>query len=171
MLSEEQWIKSYREHIDPLYGYVSRRTGGERSLAEDVVQETWLRALQQWRRKGLPREPQAWLRTVARNLLASHFRRFKPGSLEESHFEPIQVESPETAALVQWGLARLRRRQVRLLEAFHFDGKRVQEIAQELGISERAAEGRLRRARLALKDQLKPFLIVQEEINHEQRAT
>ena len=118
-----------------------------------------MRALKEWRRKGLPREPQAWLRTVARNLLASYYRRLRPRSLEDGQLdradEHLKVESPQTAAMVQWGLAGLRCEQARLIEAFHFDGKRVQEIAQELGISERAAEGRLRRARLALKDQLR----------------
>lgn len=164
MLSEQDWMSSYREHISPLYRYVSRRTGGERCLAEDIVQETWLRALQDWRRNGLPRVPMAWLTTVARNLLASHYRRSRPRPLQSADLddERLQVQSPETAALVQWGLARLRRRQVRLIEAFHFDGMRVQEIAQELGISERAAEGRLRRARLALREQLSPYLTAQK---------
>jgi DNA-directed RNA polymerase specialized sigma24 family protein len=40
-----------------------------------------------------------------------------------------------------------------LIEAFHFDGKALAEIADELGISERAAEGRMRRVREALKAQ------------------
>lgn len=35
----------YRQTIRPLYAYVSRRCGGDRALAEDVVQETWLRAV------------------------------------------------------------------------------------------------------------------------------
>lgn len=156
MLSEQEWMSGYRDHIEPLYRYVSRRTGGEKELTEDVVQETWMRALQDWRRNGLPRVPMAWLTTVARNLLAGYYRRHRPSPLRSTDLDDhqLQVKSPETAALVQWGLARLRQKHVRLIEAFHFDGKRVEEIAQELGISERAAEGRLRRARLALRRQL-----------------
>ena len=39
----------YRDTIDDLYGFVSRRSGGDRALAEDVTQETWLRAVKAWR--------------------------------------------------------------------------------------------------------------------------
>jgi DNA-directed RNA polymerase specialized sigma24 family protein len=39
-LTEDQLRGIYRGTIDRLYGYVSRRCGGDRSLAEDVTQET-----------------------------------------------------------------------------------------------------------------------------------
>ena len=34
-------ILEYRKTIRPLYAFVSRRVGGDRALAEDLVQETW----------------------------------------------------------------------------------------------------------------------------------
>lgn len=161
MLSEEELICVYRESIGGLYEYVSRRCGGDRALSEDVVQECFLRATSNWRRKGLPNCPLAWLKTVARNLLASHFRRVQPSPLDNAAQEPrsdyLRPDTPSKAALIHWGLNRLKRDQVRLLEAFHFDGKKVTEIASELGLSERAVEGRLRRARLALREELRPF--------------
>ena len=55
---------------------------------------------------------------------------------------------------MHWALGKLRREQAGLIEAFHLEGKRVREIAAEWGLSERAVEGRLRRARQALQDQL-----------------
>ena len=155
MISEQELIGQYRALVRPLYSYVSRRTGGDRSLSEDVVQETWLRALRDWRRKGLPREPAAWLSTVASNLLASYYRRLKPQvSLDIAALpddQGICSQTPETAATLHLALQRLRPQQARLIEAFHFDGKALAEIAGDLGISERAAEGRVRRAREALK--------------------
>ena len=48
-------------------------------------------------------------------------------------------------------LDRLPAAQARLLEAFHFDRKPVAEIAASSGLSERAIEGRLRRARVRLR--------------------
>src|SRR4051812_27898956 len=36
-------------------------------LAEDVVQETLISALEQWKLKGLPKDPEGWLFIVARN--------------------------------------------------------------------------------------------------------
>lgn len=64
-VTEEQIRRVYRDTIDPLYGYVSRRCGGERPFAEDITQETWLRAVREWRVKGMPDQPLAWLHTVA----------------------------------------------------------------------------------------------------------
>ena len=63
------------ETVEPLYGYTSRRCGGDPALAEDLTQETWLRALREWPRKGLPDVPLAWLTTVARNLIVDRLRR------------------------------------------------------------------------------------------------
>ena len=52
----------------------------------------------------------------------------------------------------------MRRGQSALLEAFYFDGKSTREIAGEFGLSERAVEGRLRRARQNLEKRLRPYI-------------
>ena len=46
-------------------------------LAEDIVSDTFLRALKVWSHKGIPKFPKAWLRKVAQNLLNEHYRRKK----------------------------------------------------------------------------------------------
>ena len=56
-MEEKTLIKAYRDNVHELYRFVSRRCGGNRSLAEDVTQETWLKAVVHWRKKGLPDEP------------------------------------------------------------------------------------------------------------------
>lgn len=161
-LPEEELIRTYRETIRPLYAYVSRRVGGDLSLAEDLVQETWIRALDAWPGRGIPNEPLAWLLRVARNTLVSHFRRLQPQlmdpaliDLDEERFSPA---SPDAAAVVGWGMAQLRRSHADILEAFYFEGKAVREIAAERSLSERAVEGRLRRARAKLKKKLDRIL-------------
>jgi hypothetical protein len=53
-LTEDQLRGIY---IDRLYGYVSRRCGGDRALAKDVTQETWPCAVREWRNKGVPEVP------------------------------------------------------------------------------------------------------------------
>ena len=60
----------------------------------------------------------------------------------------------EAAAAVGWAMARLRRSHSEVLEAFYFEGKTVHEIATDYSLSERAVEGRLRRARAGLKKKL-----------------
>jgi RNA polymerase sigma-70 factor (ECF subfamily) len=163
---EARMLAVYRDTLGPLYRYVSRNACGDRALAEDVTQETWLRAVREWRRKGPPDEPLAWLTTVARNLLASYFRRRRPASLDSVSAGEVlaafdagrAAESAELTAVVCHALARLPAEQAALLEAFHFDDRRMSQIALTSGISERAVEGRLRRARERLRRELESML-------------
>jgi RNA polymerase sigma-70 factor (ECF subfamily) len=155
---EDAIVEVYRRTIRPLYGYVSKRVGGNRALAEDLVQETWMRAVATWPVKGLPDEPLAWLIRVAHNTMVSHFRRVQPEpmdverlNLEGPAFRP---DDPTDAAVVSWGLVQIRRRHAELLEDFYFEGKSVREIATERSITERSVEGRLRRARQKLQSVL-----------------
>lgn len=158
-MSESEIPEVYRRTIGPLYAYVSRRCAGERALAEDVVQETWLRAVDVWRRQGVPDTPAAWLTTVAHNLLVTHFRRRKPLALDAMPSEAVlavvdggfNTDSTDIAKLIQWGLAQLPQREAGILEAFHFDERPTASIAKDLRLSDRAVEGRLRRARLKLR--------------------
>ena len=156
----------YGETIDALYAYVSRACFGDRTLAEDVTQETWLRAVRDWRRKGPPDKPLAWLYTVARNLLASYYRRRRPVSLDS--VSPADVlaaldsgrpaESAAITSVICHALTRLPADQAQLIEAFHFEDRRVAQIAQASGLSERAVEGRLRRARQRLRRELESVI-------------
>jgi RNA polymerase sigma factor (sigma-70 family) len=164
--TEERIVAVYRETIDPLYRYVSRSCYGDRTLAEDVTQEAWLRAVRDWRRKGPPDQPLAWLITVARNLLTSYYRRKRPAQLDS--VSPGEVlaavddgraaESSEITAVVCHALLRLPAAEAQLLEAFHFDDHRVSKIARTFGLSERAVEGRLRRARQRLRRELESIM-------------
>jgi len=95
-------IETYRDTIHPLYQFVSRRAGRCRQLAEDITQETYLRAVVQWRNRRRPENVLAWLQTVARNLLLNHYRHKSPESLEASHVECVletePVDGPDVGA-------------------------------------------------------------------------
>jgi hypothetical protein len=39
-VTEQQWLKMYRETVHPLYGYMARRTRGNRELTEDIVPDS-----------------------------------------------------------------------------------------------------------------------------------
>ena len=166
--TEELILATYRETIGSLYGYVSRNCGGDRTLAEDVTQETWLRAVREWRRKGLPDQPIAWLTTVARNLLISYYRRRRPSPLDSvaagealAALDNGRAESSARTAVVCHALARLPTAEAQLLEAFHFEDQRMSQIAGTLGLSERAVEGRLRRARQKLRRELESLMKIE----------
>jgi RNA polymerase sigma-70 factor (ECF subfamily) len=161
LITEDELVTVYRGTVEPLYAYISCRTGSDQELTEDTVQETYMRALSYWRRKGMPTVPLAWLKTVARNLLISHYRRVNPLPLNESIIdlsnEHWNIEKRDNAALLYFGLSHLKKEHARLIEAFYFDEKSVRAIAEEQGLSERAVEGRLRRARQKLKKYLSRY--------------
>ena len=81
-------------------------------------------------------------------------------SLDVSAGEPAAPDNEaadsrrERRSLVERALARLPGAQARLLEAFHFERAPVGRIADSMGVSERAVEGRLRRARQNLRKQI-----------------
>jgi len=161
-MTEQELVSIYRATIREVYAFVARRTGGDPRCAEDFVQETYLRALSDWSRRGVPQKPSAWLKTVARNLIVSHYRKIMPSSLDAADMGGpdlrCDLDRMEDRALVYWGLSKLNRRRAELLEAFHFDGLSVRQIADQSGVSERAVEGRLRRAREALKEKIQDLL-------------
>lgn len=158
--TEDDIRRVYRDTVDDLYAFVSRRCDGDRDLAEDVTQETWLRAVRAWRTDGVPERPLAWLCTVAGRLLSNHFRRRAAVWLDGAD-ETIAApdadatrEAGERRSLVERAMARLPALQVRLLEAFHYERRSVGQIAAAFGMSGRGVEGRLRRARRKLRQEI-----------------
>jgi RNA polymerase sigma factor (sigma-70 family) len=61
------------------------------------------------------------------------------------------ADSEEIATLVSHALASIPPAEAQLLETFHYDRMKMSQIAEVYGISERAVEGRLRRARERLR--------------------
>ena len=160
---EPALIEVYRATVRPLHRFIALRAGGSRELIEDVLQEVYLRAIEVWHAGRPPREPLPWLQALARNLLINYYRKRRPQLVEPSLLgEVMNAERPaattRAVALIHWGLAHLPDRHARLIEAFHLEGRTVRQIATEGGISERAVEGRLRRARKALRKRLEPLV-------------
>ena len=157
-MTEQQWLTTYRETVHALYGYMARRTGGNRQLSEDIVQEAYLRALESWNPKGVPESPLAWLKRVAQNILIDYLRHSKWASRSEIDPEAVAAD-PASADRIKsleifLAISSLGRKKARILEAFYYDGLSVKEIAQDQNTSERAVEGQLRRARRSLKSLL-----------------
>ncbi|MET7574941.1 ECF subfamily RNA polymerase sigma factor, BldN family [Streptomyces sp. NPDC005492] len=92
----------YDQYSDTVYRYIYYRVGGK-TTAEDLTSETFLRAL---RRIGTftwqGRDFGAWLVTIARNLVADHFKssRFRLEVTTGELFDTGEVErSPEDSVL------------------------------------------------------------------------
>jgi RNA polymerase sigma-70 factor (ECF subfamily) len=154
-VTEQQWMTTYRETVLPLYGYMAKRTGGNRELTEDIVQESYLRALDDWRSKRVPELPLAWLKRVARNVLIDHLRQRRRDSKAAPDLAagdgPRTPEDEFESLEIFVAISALGRKKARAIEAFYYDGLSIREIAAEMALSERAVEGLLRRARRSLK--------------------
>ena len=74
MRHEDQFEAVYAEHASRLFAFLAYRTG-DRELAEDLVAETFERALRARERYDSRRGTGSWLYTIALNLLRDQGRR------------------------------------------------------------------------------------------------
>ena len=151
----------YDEHASALLGYVLRLTSGDRQRAEDIVQETLLRAwLHPEAIASRPARP--WLFAVARNLAvdAHRARRARPAEVGEHALSLAAVPDEADRVLESWAvadaLATLRPDHRRVLLETYYRGRSVAETAAVLGIPPGTVKSRafyaLRALKLALEE-------------------
>lgn len=153
-----------------LYRYIAVRVG-DTHLADDMMQQLWVQTTTGARHVPLD-QLEYWMRVVARNLIRSHWRQQKRRPTHVPvHDERLAAHLGEQLASEEIPAAELERQEIRdqlllaitdlaseeqeLIVAFYFDGQSQVAIAAKLGISERAVEGRLYRARQALREALR----------------
>jgi RNA polymerase sigma-70 factor (ECF subfamily) len=148
----------YRRHRGPLYRFVLRALK-QRSAAEELFQEVWIRVIESRSRYAPQARFTTWLYTIAHNLLVDHWRR-KGLTVVSLDAEDVPLESanPARHAEARESLARLLQAIEALppaqREAFllHEEaGLTVAEIAAVTGAGEEAAKSRLRYAMAKLK--------------------
>ncbi|GAA4413343.1 sigma-70 family RNA polymerase sigma factor [Fodinibacter luteus] len=151
------------EHAAALWGYCLRLTGHDHARAEDVVQETLLRA---WRNHGRLDESRgsvrAWLFTVARNIVIDEWRTTRARSELSVADVPESRESTDHTdrILLSWvvadALLTLSPDHRAVVLECYFRGASVAQAAHRLGIPEGTVKSRthyaLRALRLALEE-------------------
>jgi RNA polymerase sigma-70 factor (ECF subfamily) len=145
----------FREYHAPLVRYLTRRLG-DRDWAEEVAQETFLRALRQ---SALQNE-RAWLFTVATNLVRdaarTESRRRRHLELLAAEEQGRMVESPATEMERAEERAQARRALEQLAERdreallMREEGLNYEEIAAALGVAVGSVGTTLSRARRRL---------------------
>jgi len=151
----EVYEASYRRLVAQAYA-----VAGDRVEAEDAVQEAFARAVAAGDRFRRVDNPEAWLRTVALNVLrrrwrrASLFRALTPRLATPADVPGI---SEDHVAVVQ-GLRSLPFQQRETLALFYLGDLSVQEIAATLGVADGTVKSRLTRGRTALAAVMKTTL-------------
>ena len=154
----------YGEHAAELWRYTVRLTG-DRARAQDIVQETMLKAWQHPEVTGDPaRSPRAWLFTVARNMIIDERRsaRYRNESVVPDadqlydHAGPDEVNAALDRMLLSGALAQLSPAHRAVIRRSYYDGWTTAQIAADLEIAEGTVRSRLHYAVQALR------LILQE---------
>jgi RNA polymerase sigma-70 factor (ECF subfamily) len=154
----------YDSQRAPLYAFLVRLTGSA-PLAEDLLQETWLRLARHSRALPPSTELRPWLFTVARNLYRSHRRwalldreRLRELGLFPSPSAPgpfdVAAEG-EARRELEAAVAALPLDQREVLLLCSVYGFEPVEAAAILGISPEAARQRLSRARARIRSRLR----------------
>ena len=77
--SDEVLAGIYRTELPRLRAALARRTGSV-DLADDLVQDAWVEALDHWPREGVPPNPGGWLMTTASRKAVDRARRDAAGA-------------------------------------------------------------------------------------------
>jgi RNA polymerase sigma-70 factor (ECF subfamily) len=149
----------YRQYRGPLMSFVLRLTAGDRQQAEDVVQETMVRAWQEARRLDLTeRSLMPWLATVAKRIVIDEDRRKRArppevgGGVEEG--PPVAHDETENLfrkVLVTEALQALSPAHREVLNETILRDRTVNEAAEVLGIPVGTVKSRVYYALKALR--------------------
>jgi RNA polymerase sigma-70 factor (ECF subfamily) len=156
-VADEAFIRAlYAEHGGALLRYALHLTGGDRQRAEDLVQETIVRA---WRHpEALADRPaRPWLFAVARNLAVDAYRarQSRPPEVGQAVLDTLPADDDADRTLESWAvaeaLASLRPDHRRVLVETYYRGCSVAEAAAILGIPAGTVKSRTFYALKALK--------------------
>ena len=149
------------EHADAVWRYVVGLTGGDRALAQDIVQETLLRA---WRNPAVlagDASPRGWLFTVAKRLVIDNWRaaQARPHVVTDDVPERPAADATDRALdryVVVAALRTLSEEHRAVLVECYLRGATIAQAAATLGVPVGTVKSRLhyglRALRLALEE-------------------
>lgn len=162
----------YDANVDGLYAFVFFRVGRDTALAQDVVQETFAKALARTTDYDPKRGSESsWLAVLSRNVIRDHLREHRRADQLLETWDRIDatlaqtfaamakrplpgdvLERAETRDLVHMAIANLPDQYRSALTRKYVDGESLEALAGELGISVDATKSLLARARRAFRD-------------------
>jgi RNA polymerase sigma-70 factor (ECF subfamily) len=170
-----------RAYQDMVFSTAARLTSND-SQAEDIAQEVFMRAFQQFAHLRTSPTAGGWLKTVATNLTLNYLMRYRKRRRLFSELSEDAVDESTVAPQIEWaqdtvfaGLSAEQRRllvddalrqlpphQRIALVLYHFEDLSYQEIAEKLQVSLTKVKTDIRRARAALLHLLQSSGLVRE---------
>jgi len=156
----------FHEFYPKIHRFVSIASGDPPEEVDDLVQETLLAA---WRDRDSFRSESSidtWILSIARNRVRKRYRKegrrkeiretiAALGSMESQEIPEEVLRARETGRLVRSALDRLDPDYAEVLILKYLEDRKVAWIAEKLGETEKAVEGRLSRAKEELRLLLK----------------
>ena len=139
-------------HHSSLLGFLYRMTGGDRALAEDLVQDTFLHVLRSIRQYRPAQRFKPWLYAIALNAARDHFkradtRRTDTVSDEDLAAVPVPMDDPVLTAddiqQIAAAIKRLPLHQREVVVLRYYEDWSLAEIAEALHIPTGTVKSRL----------------------------
>jgi RNA polymerase sigma-70 factor (ECF subfamily) len=163
--------EAFDRHGPAIYRYLVVRVGGDTHVADDLMQQLWLRATN-GQAPVHDGELEYWLRAIARNLVRAHWRQVRQrpvhlpiadpalantlaDRLGTEELPPDALDRREVRDQLLLALTSLSSQDQELIVGHYFQGRTHAELAGASGLSVRAVEGRLYRARSSLQWKLR----------------
>lgn len=148
----------YEEEVTNILGYLIAVTG-DRWVAEELAQETFVRAYRNWNEIRGYDNPGGWTHRVAYNLAMSRFRRLGAEARAMVRLRSMrQLETDvEPASHDERFWAEVRKlpdRQAQAVTLHYLEDRPVAEIAELMEVTESTAKVHLHRGRKRLADRL-----------------
>ncbi len=151
----------------PVLGFLYRLCAGDRALAEDIVQETFLRFIHNISKYRHPRPLRPWLYAIAVNLARDHYKsadRRHTDSLTDNFEVATEAAlddplfSAEDARQVATAIAALPAHQRETIILRYYQDLSLNEIAEILHIPTGTVKSRLSLGLKQLRERLEPVL-------------
>ena len=145
-------------HADEIHRFLSRLTGGDEALTEDLLQDVFITVLRRVPEDGCDGIGLPWLLTVARSRFIDHVRsarsRLRRETIDARRSDAASLAADAyvaSAEQARWMLAQLPEVERWVLALAVVDGMAVDELASVLGRSTDATYSLLARARRRLR--------------------
>lgn len=143
----------YGRHTPALYQFVLRLLGGHEHDAEDVTQETWMRAVEALSDFRWEASLRSWLSGIALNVCRNRFRKKDRNwvTLEPAHEPASELPADVELLDLEAAIAALPDGYRAALVLHDVQGFTHEEIARKLEISANTSKSQVSRARRALR--------------------